>query len=349
MAMPTFGIFDHIEGIAGTPTPQLLKDRLDLVRMADEGGFTGYYLAEHHGSDLCMAPTQEMFVAAASQITNTIRMGPMVKLLPLHHPVRVIEDMCVVDNLTNGRLEFGVGRGVAPIEHYWFGSNWPNSTDRFEDSLGIICRALRSGEISSEGSRYYDFRTMPMSTLPVQAHIPFWYPGSPVTAGKFGLNLMWPGPIDEESYGLYVDTWNAHKNDEVRMEAPGAEPKVGCTMLLAIADSDDKALEIADRGMKGLMRRTHGVHKWDEEVLGADAADAALGPLRRILAHIDDAIRAGAGTAEAIADRLAGILADGRTDFIVLQIPVGDMTFEEAKHTLDVFCSDVKPKLETAA
>jgi alkanesulfonate monooxygenase SsuD/methylene tetrahydromethanopterin reductase-like flavin-dependent oxidoreductase (luciferase family) len=349
MATPTFGIFDHIEGIAGTPTPQLLKDRLDLVKMADQGGFAGYYLAEHHGSDLCMAPTQEMFVAAASQVTTSIRMGPMVKLLPLHHPVRVIEDMCVVDNLTNGRLEFGVGRGVAPIEHYWFGSNWPTSTDRFEDSLGIICRALRTGEISAEGSKYYDFRTMPMATLPVQQHIPFWYPGSPVTAGKFGLNLMWPGPIDEESYGIYVDTWNAHRNDEVRLEAPGAQPRVGCTMLLAIADSDDAALEIADRGMKGLMRRTHGVHKWDEEVLGADAADAALGPLRRILSHIDDAIRAGAGTAEAIADRFAAILADGRTDFIVLQIPVGDMTFHEAMHTLDVFCSDVKPKLETAA
>ncbi len=177
MATPSFGIFDHIEGIPGTPTPQLLKERLDLVRMADQAGFSGYYLAEHHGSDLCMAPTQEMFIAAASQITDTIRMGPMVKLLPLHHPVRLIEDMCVVDNLTNGRLDFGVGRGVAPIEHYWFGSNWPDSTQRFEDVLGIIHRALRSGEISAEGSKYYDFRTMPMATLPVQQHIPFWYPG----------------------------------------------------------------------------------------------------------------------------------------------------------------------------
>ncbi|HZB42727.1 MAG TPA: LLM class flavin-dependent oxidoreductase, partial [Ilumatobacter sp.] len=75
MGTPTFGIFDHIEGIAGTPTPKLLQDRLDLVRMADQAGFAGYYLAEHHGSDLCMAPTQELFIAAASQITETIRMG----------------------------------------------------------------------------------------------------------------------------------------------------------------------------------------------------------------------------------------------------------------------------------
>ena len=131
-AAPTFGIFDHIEDIPGTPTHQLFQDRLDLIKMADEAGFAGFHLAEHHGSDLCMAPNQEVFIAAASQVTKNIRLGPMVKLLPLHHPVRIIEDMCVVDQLTSGRLDFGVGRGVAPIEHYWFGSNWPESKERFD-------------------------------------------------------------------------------------------------------------------------------------------------------------------------------------------------------------------------
>ena len=119
---PTFGIFDHIEDIPGTSTQQILQDRLALVKDADAAGFTSFHLAEHHGSGLCLAPTQEIFIAAASQITKTIRFGPMVKLLPLHHPLRILEDMCVTDQLTGGRLDFGVGRGVAPIEHAWFGS-----------------------------------------------------------------------------------------------------------------------------------------------------------------------------------------------------------------------------------
>jgi len=344
----TFGIFDHIEALPGTPTPKLFADRLDLVKQADEGGFSAYYLAEHHGSELCMAPTQEMFIAAASQITKQIRMGPMVKLLPLHHPVRLIEDLCVVDNLTNGRIEFGVGRGVAPVEHYWFGSDWPSSTARFEDVLGIVCRALRTGEISSEGSKYYTFRTMPMATKPVQAHIPFWYPGSPATAGRFGLNLMWPGPISQEAYDLYAQAWHDHKGDEVRMDAPDAVPRVGCTMMLAIDKDADHALDIATRGMNGLMRRTHAVHQWDAEILGADAADAALGPLRKILGHIDLAIKAGAGTPEQIVERFGAILDAGLTDHIVLQIPTGDMTLDEAKHTIDLFCGDVMPQLQAA-
>lgn len=343
---PKFGIFDHIEDIPGTPTPQLLKDRLDLIKMADEAGFAGFHLAEHHGTDLCMAPNQEVFVGAASQITSQIRLGPMVKLLPLHHPVRIIEDLCIVDNLTNGRLDFGVGRGVAPIEHYWFGSNWPESTDRFEDILGIIAHALRTGEISSESSKYYDFRTMPMATKPVQDPVPFWYPGSPVMAGRHGMNLMWPGPIDQESYDLYVETWHAHKGDTARMDGPDSEPRVGCTMLIAIAPTETEALDIATRGMNGLVRRTTGVHRWDVEVLGEEAADAALNPLRRILAHIDGAIRAGAGTPDQIAERFAAILEPGLTDYIVLQIPTGDMTLDEAKRTMELFCADVKPQLD---
>jgi alkanesulfonate monooxygenase SsuD/methylene tetrahydromethanopterin reductase-like flavin-dependent oxidoreductase (luciferase family) len=349
MGKPTFGIFDHIEGIPGTSTQQLLKDRLDLIKMADEAGFAGYHLAEHHGSDLCMAPNQEVFLAAASQITKNIRLGPMVKLLPLHHPVRIIEDMCVLDNLTNGRLDFGVGRGVAPIEHYWLGGDWPHAPERFVDTLGIICDAFATGEISSENSKFYDFPTMPMSTKAVQDPIPFWYPGSPVTAGRHGMSLMWPGPIDQAAHDLYVETWNAHKGDTHRVDGPNSVPRVGCTMLVAIASTEDDALALARRSMDGLMRRTHFVHRLDHLVMSDEECDAALAPLRRINSHMEGAIKAGAGTSEQITERLAGILDLGLTDYIVLQLPVGDMTLDEAKRTMDSFCSDVKPSLEKAA
>ena len=151
MIAKKFGIFDHIEGIPGTPTHELFQDRLTLIKMADEAGFAGYHLAEHHGSDLCMAPSQELFIAAASQVTTDIRLGPMVKLLPMHHPVRIIEDMCVLDHLTGGRLEYGVGRGAVPIEHYWFSQDWWESRDRFTDVLGIIEHALASrGDLERE-------------------------------------------------------------------------------------------------------------------------------------------------------------------------------------------------------
>jgi alkanesulfonate monooxygenase SsuD/methylene tetrahydromethanopterin reductase-like flavin-dependent oxidoreductase (luciferase family) len=349
VATPTFGIFDHIEDIPGTPTYRLFQDRLDLIKLADEAGFAGFHLAEHHGSDLCMAPNQEIFIAAASQVTTKIRLGPMVKLLPLHHPVRIIEDMCVVDQLTGGRLDFGVGRGVAPIEHYWFGSTWPESKLRFEDTLGIICDAFATGEISSANSTFYDFPTVPLATKPFQDPIPFWYPGSPVTAGRHGMSLMWPGPIDQPTYDLYVETWHKHKGDTMRLEGPNAEPRVGCTMLLAIAPTEKEALDIARRSVDGLIRRTHNVHRYDHLVLPEEECAAALVPLNRIMAHIESAVDAGAGTADQIAERFAAILEPGLTDYIVLQLPSGDMTLDEAKRTMDIFITEVKPQLEKAS
>jgi alkanesulfonate monooxygenase SsuD/methylene tetrahydromethanopterin reductase-like flavin-dependent oxidoreductase (luciferase family) len=341
-----FGIFDHLEQIPGTPISRLFKDRLTLIKMADQAGFGGYHLAEHHGSDLCMAPNQEVFIAAASQVTRQIRFGPMVKLLPMHHPIRIIEDICVIDQLTDGRLEFGVGRGPVPFEHYWFSHEWAESRDRFTDVLGIIERALASGEISSDGSRFFDFPTMPMAIRPLQDRIPFWYPGSPQTAGRHGMSLMWPGKIDESAYEQYLRAWHDHKGSDLRFDGPDSEPRVGYSMLLAIARTEDEARDVARRGMEGLVRRTRDVHRFDHLKLPEDECDAAQAPLRAIHANMDIAIQFGAGTPGQIAERVAGLLDDGMADYICFMMPTGEMTFDEAKRTLELFITEVQPQLE---
>ena len=152
-----FGIFDHIEGMAGTSMHDALRGRIELIKMADAAGFHGYHLAEHHGSDLCLAPNQEIFLAAAAEATSQIRLGPMVKILPLHHPLRVIEDICILDQLTGGRVEYGVGRGIAAIEHFWFEGDWFASHDRFDEALGLILQGLHTGKVDSSGAKHYDF------------------------------------------------------------------------------------------------------------------------------------------------------------------------------------------------
>lgn len=344
-----FGIFDHLEAIPGTPTNQLFKDRLTLIKMADQAGFAGYHLAEHHGSDLCMAPSQEVFIGAASQVTRQIRFGPMVKLLTMHHPIRLIEDMCIIDQLTDGRLEFGVGRGPVPTEHYWFGHEWPEARDRFSDVLGIIQRALASGEISSDGSRFFDFPTMPVAIKPLQDPIPFWYPGSPRTAGRHGMSLMWPGKIDEAAYEQYLQAWDDHKDEDLRFDGPDSAPRVGYSMLLAIAATEDEARDVARRGMEGLVRRTRYMHRFDHLRLSEDECYAAQGPLRAIHANMDLAIQFGAGTPGQIAERVAGLLDDGMADYICFMMPTGEMTFDEAKRTLELFITEVQPQLEQTA
>lgn len=342
----SFGIFDHLEEIPGTPTSRLFKDRLELVRTADEAGFVGYHLAEHHGSGLCMAPSQEIFFGAASQVTSRIRLGPLVKLLPMHHPVRLIEDICILDQLTEGRLELGVGRGPVPMEHHWFDHRWADSRERFVDTLAIIQRALQSGEISSDGSRFFDFPTMPLAIRPFQERIPFWYPGSPQNAGQHGMSLMWAGRMDPAAYRLYVDAWEQHRGQGVRVDGPEDRPRVGCTMLLAIADSEREARDVASRGMEGLIRRTRAAHRFDHLVASPEECEAAQGPLRGSIAGTDAAIRFGAGTPGQIAERLATLLDDPMCDYICFMLPTGDMTIDEARRTLELFVTEVQPQLQ---
>jgi alkanesulfonate monooxygenase SsuD/methylene tetrahydromethanopterin reductase-like flavin-dependent oxidoreductase (luciferase family) len=135
--------------------------------MADKAGFGGYHLAEHQGSELCMAPGQELFIAAASQVTSDIKLGTMVKLLPIHRPVRLIEDMCTVDQLTDGRLEYGVGRGGSRSSTT--GSARTGGSPRpVHRCAGDHQARVQRRRNLQRAQPFYDFPTMPLSTKPLQ-------------------------------------------------------------------------------------------------------------------------------------------------------------------------------------
>ena len=167
------------------------------------------------------------------------------------------------------------------------------------------------------------------------------------------MSLMWPGPIPEEAYQVYVDAWHRHADEPVRPNGPGDEPRVGTALFFAIAHDEAAAKEAAARGWKGLMRRIVAVHDLDRLALSAEEAEAALSPLARagqaLLSPGGDAIldqlTAMSGTPDHVAGALKEVLAQGRSDYLVLQVPTGDMTFEEARLTLRLFIDEVMPQL----
>ncbi|MGB6574431.1 MAG: LLM class flavin-dependent oxidoreductase, partial [Trebonia sp.] len=113
--MMRFGVFDHNDA-SGRPTTQQLAERLALVEEYERLGYYAYHMAEHHGTPLGITPSPHLMLAAASQRTSVIRLGTLISILPLYHPMRVIEEACTLDQLTGGRLDLGVGRGISPIE-----------------------------------------------------------------------------------------------------------------------------------------------------------------------------------------------------------------------------------------
>src|SRR4029453_8399665 len=150
MAQVTFGLFDWIDR-GKAPLQQLYEDRLQLLEAADAGGFTGYPLAEHPATPLGVAPSPVLFLTAAPQRPRHLRLGPLVYLLPLYHPLRLIEEVCMLDPLSGGRLDLGVGRGVSPYELGYFGVDATQSRAIFNETLAVLVAGLTQARLTFEG------------------------------------------------------------------------------------------------------------------------------------------------------------------------------------------------------
>jgi alkanesulfonate monooxygenase SsuD/methylene tetrahydromethanopterin reductase-like flavin-dependent oxidoreductase (luciferase family) len=198
MTAVDFGLFDWID--RGTaPLTQLYEDRLQLLESADSAGFFCYHLAEHHATPLGMAPSPALFLTAATQRTQRIRLGPLVYLLPLYDPLRLIEEVSMLDQLSGGRLELGVGRGVSPYELRNFGVDPADSRAIFDEALSVLLAGLTQPRLSFEGA-HYSYKNVPIELHPLQQpYPPLWYPTHTPTsvefAGRNGFNFVGLGPL----------------------------------------------------------------------------------------------------------------------------------------------------------
>ena len=136
-----FGVFDHLDRTGG-PLPEFYEDRLKIAEAYDRAGFYAYHLAEHHSTPLGMAPSPNIFLAAVAQRTRRLRFGPLVFVLPLYHPVRLISEICMLDQMSGGRLELSFGRGASPIEIEYFGVDPALRQDIYAEAVDVILSGL---------------------------------------------------------------------------------------------------------------------------------------------------------------------------------------------------------------
>ncbi|MGH7089135.1 MAG: LLM class flavin-dependent oxidoreductase, partial [Stellaceae bacterium] len=188
-----FGIFDHVDR-NDLPLSAYYEARLKLVEAYDCAGFYSYHVAEHHATPLGMAPSPSVFLAAVAQRTKRLRFGPMVYALPLYHPLRMIEEICMLDQLSGGRLDIGFGRGASPIELAYFGEDPAAAQSVYVEALEVIRAGLTRKTLRHEGKRFR-YLDVPMELEPKQKpHPPIWYglhaPESGVRAAAQGLEVI---------------------------------------------------------------------------------------------------------------------------------------------------------------
>ncbi|GAA4048374.1 LLM class flavin-dependent oxidoreductase [Nonomuraea soli] len=169
MKFSTFHLFHRFDG-------QSFKDvydyHLELIELAEELGFDGVRLAEHHFRDYGVVPNLFTILAHAAARTERIRLGTGIVVLPLHNPVHVAEEAALVDVLSNGRLDLGIGRGYQSFEFEGFGIDLAEARDRFNESLDVILGLFTRESFQHEGKFYKTGAEVALTPRPVQTPHP---------------------------------------------------------------------------------------------------------------------------------------------------------------------------------
>jgi alkanesulfonate monooxygenase SsuD/methylene tetrahydromethanopterin reductase-like flavin-dependent oxidoreductase (luciferase family) len=167
-----FGFFDQLPCAPGFTEHQRYRDIIAQIELGDALGFDTAWLGELHfsrGFSILADPL--MVLAAAAQRTRHIRLGTAVTLIPLHNPVKIAEEAAIADVLSDGRLEFGVGRGTAPLHYAGFGIPQEESRPRFDEALDFIIGAWTHESFSFEG-KYYRVQDLKLTPRPLQSPHP---------------------------------------------------------------------------------------------------------------------------------------------------------------------------------
>jgi alkanesulfonate monooxygenase SsuD/methylene tetrahydromethanopterin reductase-like flavin-dependent oxidoreductase (luciferase family) len=122
------------------------------IELADQLGFDALWFAEHHFDNLfSTSPSPNLFLAIASQITRRIKIGTAITVLPFHSPTRLAEEGAMLDRLSNGRFQWGIGRGITGHEFLSFGLDAANSWQTFTETHDAVLAAWKSGRMAYDG------------------------------------------------------------------------------------------------------------------------------------------------------------------------------------------------------
>ncbi len=244
-----FGLFDQLENDGSTPIGTQYQEHLELARMADQAGFSHWFKSEHHHVPLDIAPSINVFLSAVIQETSKMRISSLVHLLPFYEPMRLYEELCMLDHLSDGRLDIGFGKGISPPEQILWGVPRDEAAARTEEALDYILSAMTLvakeglGCLFSYDGTYWSATEHPLEISPFQQpHPPLWRPGTLATAAQMGVSTIIPGPMN--SIPENVEAYREQQNPE---PAGGHTPILSTLRRIVVAPTEGEAVTIAER------------------------------------------------------------------------------------------------------
>lgn len=327
-----FGMFDQSEQPGGLDPGALYESRLRLAERAESGGFWGYHKSEHHMIPLDHAPNIGLFLASLAQRTDRMRLCSLVHLLPFHHPIRLIEEVCMLDHLSGGRFEFGFGKGISSPEHRLWGLDPDEAVARTEEMLTLILAAFTSADdLFSFDGEYWQFEDVPLEIRPVQQpYPPLWRPGTVSTAAALGVSTIVGGPIDRVNQS--IEEYHAAARPGV---SGGHPPTVGAIRKFIVAPTDDEADALGRRAWPAY---TEHLSRLFTRYQVPIPNDPTIGGDYEMAKQVQAVV---VGSPQRIHDHIVELTDGGLVDYVVGGFTFGDLSHDEALRSLDLFCEHV--------
>ncbi len=337
MANVDFGIFDHLDRRPDTTLRQTYEDRLKLTEAYDRAGFYAYHIAEHHATPLTVAPAPSVFLAAVAQRTRRIRFGPMVYVLPLYHPLRLIEEICMLDQMSGGRLDVGVGRGISPYELGYFGVDPARARDIYDEVLEVVLKGLQTDSLTHHGANF-DYDDVPVAITPVQKpYPPLWVgigtPEGAARAGAAGVNVLTNLPLATAAdvMARYRESFGAAHGGNGR-----ALPRMSVSRHIYVAETDAEAEKIMREAYPAWYRNFFELFRKH----GGTPATAQYTPDFDETRDLDLLVFGSPATVQAEIERYLDAID---TNYFVVRFAFGSLSFEQSRASLDLFTEQVMP------
>ncbi|MGY4711517.1 LLM class flavin-dependent oxidoreductase [Mycolicibacterium sp. CBM1] len=318
------------------PLPKVYSDYIDDAVYAEELGFDHVWVGEHRMTPCQWTPSPFVTMGAIAARTTNIRMAPGVLCLPFHNPLRVAEDLAVLDNISGGRVDFGFGVGSQYEEFRTFGVDPAKRLGMTYESAAFIKRCLTESETFSHHGKHYHFDEVTFTQRPVQSAIPFYAsamgPKSVALAAKAGCNLLAPR---QPAYDEHLRA--AGRNP--------AEHRAVLLLMACVASTRERALEASLEGLHyfvnfyTLRRDVNGIlpDPSEAEVTREQIAGGSMGYM---------GVPA-VGSPEDVTETLRNIIgAVPGTTGLMLGFRHAGMRTPEVRESMRLFATEVMPHLE---
>jgi alkanesulfonate monooxygenase SsuD/methylene tetrahydromethanopterin reductase-like flavin-dependent oxidoreductase (luciferase family) len=235
------------------PLEEVYDRALERIEIMDKVGFDAVWLAEHHFTTFSVCPSVHMLGVLAAARTKRLRIGTAVSLAALYHPLRLAEEVALLDVLSGGRVNWGAGRGFAHSEFDAFGVPVEESADRFREAVEIVLAATSQERFSYHGTHFH-FDDIELLPKPIQKPLPTWMAATSESAIDWAAGRGFSILMDPHASTTELGTKRrryADKLAEAGFSDDGRD--IPMARLVALAGSADEAETIARRGAQWLV------------------------------------------------------------------------------------------------